>query len=72
MSRKRQPIQTRSYMPLTPGCKVKVCLAELNDERRDYLASILRTAFLNALYAGKFRFWVENAPSVAEVFPDAE
>jgi len=68
MNRKR--IHTKSYFPLTPDGKIKVCISELDNHQKNHIGSLLQTAFLNELYASKFQFWVEDTPPIANVFPN--
>jgi len=65
--RKQDPIQTKSYVPLTPDGAVKVCTQELNRKQRDTLGALLQIEFLNTIYAGKFQFQAESMPSIEEV-----
>ena len=69
MSCKQQKIFTKSYMPLTPDSGTKVCMSDLNNKQKDYLGALLKTQFLNTLYAGDFQFKAEDVPPIDEVFP---
>ena len=69
MGRKQQVIQTRSYIPLMLGSKEAICLEDLSNSQRDYLGALLQSTSLNACYAGRVRFWAEDAPAITDVFP---
>ena len=69
MSRKHQKILTKSYMPLTPDNEMKVCISDLNNKQKDYLGALLKTQFLNTLYAGSYEFETKDMPPIDEMFP---
>ncbi|MCL2569046.1 MAG: hypothetical protein FWE12_06415 [Oscillospiraceae bacterium] len=60
MSRRQEPIQTKSYLSLPPNGESKLCLEDLDGGQKDYLGALLHAAFLNALYAGQARFRIED------------
>ena len=70
MVRKQQKIFTKSYMPLTSDDEVKVCLRDLNNNQKDYLGALLKTQFLNTLYAGNYQFQAKDMLPIDEMFPD--
>ena len=69
MRRRQDAIQAKTYLPLASDGAAKLCLDDLNGDRRDYLGALLHITFLNALYAGRIRFWVEDIPSTEDIFP---
>jgi len=60
MSKKQ--IRTTSSIPLTPDGTVNVCLSDLDARQKNDIALQLHITFLNALYAGRAHFFVEDKP----------
>ena len=59
MSRVRSKIRTKSYIHLTPDGE-KVCLRDVSEHQRNYLGALMKTKFLNELYAGEIHFWIDD------------
>jgi len=66
MSKKQ--ILTRSIIPLTPDGEAKICLSDLGARQKEHIGSKLQIEFLNALYAGRVHFFVEDKLPYSDIF----
>ncbi len=64
--RKHDPIRTESFIKVRG---IEYNLADLTPDQRKYVAGVLKTRGLNAMFAGKAGFKVD-LPDIQLVFPD--
>ena len=61
-------IRAISYIPLGENRDVKTHLKDLDPCQKDHVGAQLQIGFLNALYAGRARFFIGDKPPAQNLF----